>query len=187
MSRYQHIIDRIKNGDEQEVMALYQQYKNNFVGWASNKFHLDRDNALDIFQDVVIDFYNDIKQGKLTEIRYSIKTLLFSIAKNKIYNKLRYEKKFDVDHKDFEGMEYANTNDDKLELSERKRIMVETLEQLGEPCHAILKLFYFDDFSMDAIAQTLEYKNADVVKSQKLRCLNQLRQQIMKHFNHDDL
>lgn len=168
-------------------MALYQKYKQDFVGWAGFKFQLDRDAALDIFQEAVISFYDDIKQEKLTHLKHTVKTYLFAIAKNKIYNKLRYEKKFEPDEPDFDEFSSVHVADEALELSERKKIMIMALAQMGEPCHTLLKLFYFAAYSMDAIAQTMHYKNTDVVKSQKLRCINELRKRIMAKFKKGDI
>jgi len=181
------IIASIREGGEEEVVALYQKYKQDFVSWAGFKFQLDRDAALDIFQEAVISFYDDIKQEKLTYLKHTVKTYLFAIAKNKIFNTLRYQKKFEADEPDFDEFSSVSIVDEPLMLTERKKVMIEELSNLGEPCHTILKLFYFDAFSMEAIAQTMDYKNADVVKSQKLRCLHELRQRIMKQFEKGDI
>lgn len=187
MKKTTNIINKIKEGDESEIIALYQKYKNDFMNWAKFKFQLDHDTALDIFQEAVIGFYDDIKQEKLTEIKHSVKTYLFAIAKNMIYNKLRYEKRFNNENNDFDGFHASDDPDESLMLTERKKVMINMLSELGEPCHTILKLFYFDGYSMDGIAGALDYKNADVVKSQKLRCLNELRRRIMTHFKKDEI
>lgn len=181
------IIASIREGGEEEVVALYQKYKLDFISWAGFKFQLDRDAALDIFQEAVISFYDDIRQEKLTHLKYSVKTYLYAIAKNKIFNTLRYQKKFQTEEPDFDEFSSVSIVDEPLMLTERKKIMIEVLAQMGEPCHTILKLFYFDAYSMEAIAQTMNYKNTDVVKSQKLRCINELRQRIMAKFKKEDI
>ena len=168
-------------------MLLYQEYKDEFVRWAAFKFQIQRDAALDIFQDSVINFYVDIKQGKLTQLRHTVKTYLFTIAKHKMLNYLRYEKKFVPELTDLDATETVEAADQEWETTERKEVMLAALAQLGEPCHTLLKLFYFDGYATDAIAHRMGYKNPDVVKSRKLRCLNTLRQRIMARFTKGDL
>lgn len=187
MENTAEIIANIRQGGEEQIITLYQNYKQEFVNWAKFKFQLDQEAALDIFQDAVISFYDDIKQEKLTELKYSVKTYLYAIAKNKIYNTLRYHKKFETEEVNFDEFSAITDVDESLELTERKKIMIAALAGMGEPCSTMLKLFYFDSFSMEAIAQTMEYKNTDVVKSQKLRCMKELRKRIMTSFKEDDL
>lgn len=181
------IIRNIRDGGEAEVVALYQKYRQDFISWAGFKFQLDRDAAFDIFQEAVITFYDDIKQEKLTHLKYSVKTYLYAIAKNKIFNTLRYQKKFEAEEPDFDEFSSVSIVDEPLFLTERKKIMVEALAQMGEPCHDLLKLFYFDGYSMEAIAETMHYKNTDVAKTQKLRCMKELRKRIMSRFNKEDI
>jgi DNA-directed RNA polymerase specialized sigma subunit len=50
------------------------------------------------------------------------------------------------------------------------------LNQLGEQCKKILDLFYYQSKNLAAICKLLNYENTDVVKSQKSRCLKQLKQ-----------
>ena len=100
---------------------------------------------------------------------------------------MKYNRKFEDNESSFNNLNSFNSADQYLELNERKRIMAETLSKLDEPCHSILKLFYFDSYSMEAIATALNYKNADVVKSQKLRCINELRERINMKYKREDL
>lgn len=181
------IIASIRAGGEEEIVALYQKYKSDFISWAAFKFQLDREAALDVFQEAVVSFYDDIKQEKLTHLQHTVKTYLFAIAKNKMLNKLRYEKKFVPEQPDFDAFSSVNVADESLEITERKKIMMVALTQMGEPCHTLLKLFYFDAYAMEAIAESMHYKNTDVVKSQKLRCIKELRKRIMTQFKKDDL
>ena len=44
--------------------------------------------------------------------------------------------------------------------------------KMTDSCRQILHLFYFEKMPMDKIAVTLNYKNADTVKSKKNRCIS---------------
>ena len=43
-----------------------------------------------------------------------------------------------------------------------------------EPCSSIIRLFYYEDMSMDEIADEIGYKNATTAKAKKSQCMNDL-------------
>ena len=51
---------------------------------------------------------------------------------------------------------------------------------MEEPCKSILKYYYYENFSMNKIAEAMKYKNANTVKSQKLRCMKYLEESLEK-------
>ena len=44
------------------------------------------------------------------------------------------------------------------------------ITELGNPCRSILLLYYWEERSMDEIATTLGFANAETVKSKKYQC-----------------
>ena len=50
--------------------------------------------------------------------------------------------------------------------------------KLGSHCQKILELFYYQEKKLGDIVNALGYDNKDVVKSQKSRCIKQLRKLI---------
>ncbi|MDN5200270.1 sigma-70 family RNA polymerase sigma factor [Fulvivirgaceae bacterium BMA10] len=176
------IIRAIKEGDEEEVYFLYNQYKNEFVQWSKHKFSIEKDDALDIFQDVVIAFYENVKLGKLVELNHTLKTYLFAIGKNLIRNRLKFDGKFADLQEGFDQLTISDDFEQKIFQKEQHKFVIDLLTKLGEPCNAILKLFYFDGFSMEAIAKTLNYKNKEVAKTQKARCIKALRNTIYQRY-----
>lgn len=43
-----------------------------------------------------------------------------------------------------------------------------------EPCGSIIRLFYYEDMSMDEIAEEIGYKNATTAKAKKSQCMSDL-------------
>jgi RNA polymerase sigma-70 factor (ECF subfamily) len=66
--------------------------------------------------------------------------------------------------------------------NEQVRVVADLVEALGEPCKSILRYYYYKRFSMEAIAETMQYKNADTVKSQKVRCIKELQERARGFF-----
>lgn len=182
----QDILERIKSGDDRAVVAMYENYRKEFLYWSFNSFGLAPEDAADIFQDAVVIMYSNVRKGKLEALSCSVKTYLFGIAKNlalrKIHNKSRL-----VVNDELPDLSPQVDYEDPFEVSQRQKVMADTIDGMGDPCKSLLRLFYFDRFSMDSIAQRLGYKNEHVAKSQKLRCFNQLKKMISERFNIEDL
>lgn len=61
------------------------------------------------------------------------------------------------------------------EKDERVEAIKEAFTQMQEPCHTLLTLFYYQRLPMNEVAAQLNYKNPDVAKSQKSRCMKKLK------------
>ena len=68
--------------------------------------------------------------------------------------------------------------DDERQNETSIKIMQKALNQMGGKCKEILKLFYYQEMKLDEIVETMSYENKDVAKSQKSRCLKNLRKLI---------
>ena len=175
----QAILEDIRNGGDEGLIQLYQSYRSEFFGWAMRHFDLDQEACADLFQDCIINLRKNIVKGKLTHLSSTLKTYLFAIGKNMARTHLKKEMRV---VKDDELMQFQISEDyitDQPLLNYDKRKFVsDHLKALGEPCFTLLRLFYYDGFSMDSIAQRLKYKNENVAKSQKLRCINALKKRM---------
>jgi RNA polymerase sigma-70 factor (ECF subfamily) len=65
--------------------------------------------------------------------------------------------------------EQFENDENNLELVSR------CFNQLGDPCHSLLDLFYYHKNSMEEIALALNYKNPETAKNQKYKCMERLR------------
>lgn len=173
----QILVDSIKKGNEEALRKLYREYRPIFINWAKKNYQCMEADAIEIFQDTMIIFYRNIKNGQLTKLESSPKTYLFGIAKKLLLNKGRKSAKtvlianFSDDFlKNMDILVY-----DKIVKSHLQTVLNNALNQLGENCQQLLKLFYFQQFGMEAIRQEMNYKTAKVARTQKARCLSQLR------------
>jgi len=180
------IVEGIRTGKESEVIKLYELYRDEFFNWSRKTFSLSDEELADVFQETVIAFYYNIKEEKLNNLSSSVKTYLFAIGKNQILKKLEKNSRLHVTDElpDVEGL---NIGEDLYEASERQKVISQLIDDMGEPCKSILRMFYFQRFTMDAIAENLGYKNEHVVKSQKLRCFNQLKEKTKRLFAVEDI
>ena len=182
----QQLIAKIKEGDEASVVEVYKRYRPDFIQWAHNSYKLEESEAADVFQDAVVCLYQNIVKGKLENLTSALKTYLFAIGKNIIRKK--FQQQVTLDTEDLWVVENLQAEPiDHFASSDRQRLVARLMETIGEPCKSILRLYYFKNFSMEAIARALNYKNENVVKTQKLRCLTTLKTMVKERFNRDDL
>lgn len=173
------VIERLHHGDEALFSEIYYQYRETFLSWASSNYPLDRAKALDVYQEALSSFYFNVYFGQLTELKVSLKTYIFAIAKNHLCKRLEMENNWDL-----QGLKVEVEVDDPAmvdpdpEFNERRREVVEAMEQIGEPCKTIIEWSYYLNYPHKAIKEELRYRSEDVVKSTKWRCMKRLWNQI---------
>ena len=69
------------------------------------------------------------------------------------------------------------SDDDDVPLSqnpEAQSLLGDELIHTPEPCGSIIRLFYYEDLSMEEIAEEIGYKNAQTAKAKKAQCMADL-------------
>ena len=180
----QQLIEQIKKGDQKSVVQVYQLHKSGFIHWAQINYKIDEDSAADAFQDAVICLYHNIIKGKLENLTSSLKTYLYAIGKNVVRKKLQQPVMLDKDDIWIVENLWAEPINN-FTVNERQQFVAKLMETLGEPCKTLLRLFYFKGYTMESIANTMDYKNENVAKTQKLRCLTTLKSMVKDKFSGD--
>ncbi|MFD1315071.1 RNA polymerase sigma factor [Namhaeicola litoreus] len=174
------IIASIKEGDPLPLQKVYSDHREAFLHYAVG-FGLDEEDAKDIYQESILVFRDNIYKGHLKKLSCSVKTYLFSIGKNKIREHLRKEKRSrDVKNvliEETDEVLYVNLFEE--EPSIRELQLQKVFLKLGDRCKEILKLSFLQGYSLDEITEILDYSSKNVLKSQKSRCLKQLKDLIL--------
>jgi RNA polymerase sigma factor (sigma-70 family) len=134
----------------------------------------NEEDAGDVFQDGLVVFHQHIKDNRFRG-ESSFKTYLFSICKFIWYNKLKKRKRMSI----VNDAEIPDLQDDFTirVLDEDKSILAQKLlEQVGKPCKEILIKFYFEKVPMKQIAIDFGYKNEQIARNKKFKCLNRLKE-----------
>ncbi|AWW30178.1 sigma-70 family RNA polymerase sigma factor [Echinicola strongylocentroti] len=177
MNKEERLIQSIRNGNKKDLGKVYTIHKPQFVDFAK-KYTKEEDMILDIYQDSVIILYENILSGKLATLQSSLKTYLFAIGKHKLMEYSR--KKGKAPHVNIPIEEinlFEEIDPYGMDLEDEKAILLQTAyRKLGQKCREVLRLFYYEGKKLDEIQQTLRYDSKDTVKSQKSRCLKQLKE-----------
>lgn len=132
----------------------------------------------EIFQEAIIVLYESIKADKFLQ-KCSIKTYLYSIIRNKwltATEKIQIETLTD-NPAHFDSVIFANEPDDGTSKSS---LVMNILENIGDPCKQLLINYYYEQMSMKEIAGKMKYSNEKSAKTQKFKCLQRFIDYIEK-------
>ena len=167
----------MRRGDDRAVRDVYGAFRRDVVLWLIREYHCTEEDAADIYQETVVALAQGAQQGKLENLGCTLRTFVHSIAKNKARNFWRSQKK----QGEMVALSEAEQRlvEEEPFSAEEIAIMQQHLQKLGEPCYTVLYQFYYQRFALEVIADRLGYKNAQVVRTQKSRCLKTLRDRIL--------
>lgn len=175
------IIERIKKGDKAALKEVYLANRELVFKWLIKQFKMDMETALEIYQFTILRFYDSIMAGRYTEVRSKVSTYLCEIAKNiwrehqrAIQKDIKTTNQLMLQLIVLKGTEHID-KDQLLKREAQYENMERSLSDLGNPCKELLESYYYLGLRMKAIASKLGYKNADVAKNLKGRCLRKLK------------
>ncbi len=175
----EELLNRIRKDADAALREVYRKYRAPFHAWVNRHFHLDEATISDVFQDVVIAFYQNVISKKLQRLDASPKTYLFSIGKYQILKRHRQKQKENTQlSSNFDNLDLLDWDLDLDRLKEQSSAeekVVRALEQLGGKCQQLLTLFYFQSLSHQDVVERLGYNSVEVSRSMKRKCMNKLR------------
>lgn len=149
------LVLRIIQRDEKALLFIYQKYQKSIQNFINRKLK-DYDVAEEISQDVFLDFIEALRDF---HFQSSVKTFLYSIAKNKTIDYIRKKKLKKVLFSALpayfiEGLKTILI-DDELEKNELTAKIKKTLELLPNDYRLVLRLKYLDGEKVNSIAEKL--------------------------------
>lgn len=174
-------IQAFKTQDERLIQTLYHAYKPKFENWLKGQYKVgNKEDTAEIFQRSFTVLYFNVKRGKLDNLEASIETYLFGIGKMVMKEWWR-EQSVLKNNTSEESLSQepdlflSALSEDQIDHDLQERL-TRSLHDLGDPCKTILKLFYWERNSMEAIAQKTGYKNELSAKKKKYLCLTKLKE-----------
>lgn len=148
----QELISLLQKGRLEAFDGLYHRYSAKVLGFAKTFFH-DQTEAEDVVQEVFVGVWE--KRDKLKE-GLCFKSYLFTSVKNRIYNKLRDQKK-NVRIEEYQLDTYVDESTVEVEnfYEERQQVAFDILQNLPTGQKNIFTLSKMDGYSHQEIAQKL--------------------------------
>ncbi len=170
------ITEVLKSGKEEEVNKVFRYlYKTYFQMGVQfmKKNSGDENDAEDVFQEVMIGLYQNVRKDRYRGDS-SMKTYLYAMIRNQWLIRLKDKKRsitMDIQENVMKMQPSNPVENAAEELNSKVKVL---LENLSQRCREILSLYYFDNFSMNEIANLAGYDNENSVKTQKYKCMQRL-------------
>lgn len=171
------IFERIQKGDEKALEFIYKKYYRMMTKLVVTNSGTEEE-ARDVYQDALVVFWQKARSGNLV-MTAKMSTYIYSICQNLWRKELERKKRLSNEEKD------SPQNMD-MDSEERNRIIGECLNQLGETCRKVLMYYYFDEMSMQEIADKLGFANTDTAKTKKYKCKQKLDELVKAQYSERD-
>jgi len=175
------IISGLKSYDDSVLHYLYKEFFlmiRNLVVTNSGS----EDDAKDILQEGLIVLYEKAKNNEL-DLSCTIKTYLYSVCRNLWLKELRKgERQVSFNEIHNETIPVIDETEDQENLTKQQKILEKLIHQIGESCKQILIYFYYENLSMNGIADKMGYTNAGNAKTQKYKCLKKLQKMALEQY-----
>lgn len=169
------------------VRKWYNKLKPLFQNVLKNRFNsISSDDIDDLYQEAFIAVYDNLQKGKIKD-QTSWNAYIIQIGLNLATKKMRHVVKSDSLDAMFTYDEeeqtlqtnrvekllhnYMKEDDSLCNNTEVVQVLGDELQYTPEPCSTIIRLFYYDNMSMEEISVAVNMKNADTAKSKKSQCM----------------
>jgi len=173
----QEMLECLKQGMNENAI-LEWIYRQNFASVANmlKAYGQQPDDIKDVFQEAVIIFYENVKRDKFRR-ESSISTYIHAIARRRMLKRLRDEGKMNTVSMDEEDLLKSTPVEDDfwmIQYGQEKRLE-RLLLGLKEDCLKVLTYFYYEHLSMKEISMRMKFKNEQIARNKKSKCLTYLR------------
>lgn len=171
------LFERIQKGDEKALEVIYKKYYRMMTKLVVTNSGTEEE-ARDVYQDALVVFWQKASSGNLV-LTSKMSTYIYSICQNLWRKELERKKRLSNEEKDTpQSMDF--------DTAEREKIMAHCLEQLGDTCKKVLMYYYFDELSMQEIADRLGFANTDTAKTKKYKCKQKLDELVKAQYSERD-
>ncbi|MFP4018286.1 MAG: RNA polymerase sigma factor [Bacteroidales bacterium] len=188
----QKLVERIQTRDEAAFEEFVNKYQEMVLN-VCNQFIHNKDDAMDVAQEVFIKVYESITNFKSQS---KISTWLYRIAVNKSLNFLRNKKRKSIfssldllfenpDHNPAEKLSDEDPDSqEKMEMDEDKQILMKVINKLPEKQKTAITLNKFEKLPYKDIAEIM---NISVTETGVLinRAKNKIQKEMIQYFKHN--
>ena len=143
------------------------------------------DDAKDVFQEAIMVLYQKVKTSGF-ELNCQIRTYVYSVSRRIWLKRLMHQNKFlSGDELDDKLVSVDEDTEEQERLNTEFNMMEKAVSSLGEPCKSLIEAFYLQKRSMQEIASSFGYTNADNAKNQKYKCLMRLKKLFFTQYKNE--
>ena len=167
------------------IKKFYEAHRKSFIKFAKLYYKVDDLFAIEVYQEAQYIMYTNFIDGRVKDLKSSLKTYLFSIGKNLILNEFKRRGQYE----EFKDIHISNklAELDQIEVenehTRKMTIVREAVSVLKDPCKSILTYFYWAKKKLDVILTLMpNYNSIDALKVQKYKCMQRLEKLVKAEF-----
>ena len=149
-------LTQLRVGNQKFLTDFYQHSRSLFARWSQRQHQLAQPQAHELLQDTLLDFYDQVADGRLTLMPVDLRAHLYGMAQLRIAAHV-------PTHQPLPAAEVS-----------RRQLLLAQFSQLGADCQQVLSYFYFNGYNMVKLGNKMGYPNATVTRRQKNGCLRKL-------------
>ncbi|GAB3893706.1 hypothetical protein GCM10028803_08090 [Larkinella knui] len=169
------LIELLRTGDTSAYEWVYKKYYPSIARFVQRNKGNEGD-AEDIFQESVLLIYQKITAPDF-RLTSTLKTFLFSIARNLWLKKLRDEKLVTISEDQLillhDSVDFVSTDPSPEEVQHER--LNAWMARITGHCQRVIKSIYFSHEPMDHLMVTMGWKNRHTAINQKYKCIQQLK------------
>ena len=150
------MLTQLRVGNQSSLIDFYRENRDHFARWARQNHQLEPARAHDLLQLALVQFYDQVLDGRLTKLPNDLRRHLYELA--------------------LQQSPSADATGGVLPAAEagRRRRLVLLFRQLSSDSQWIMMYFYFRGYNFAKVAGKMGYPNAAVARRQKLSSLRTL-------------
>lgn len=165
------LLQRVAAGDRNAFAELYRRLQRPLFGYLM-KLVREREMVEDVLNETMMEVW---RQAARFEGRSSVNTWVFSIAHHRAVSRLRKRRETPLDEEQAAAIEdEAPTPDERAISGDMSRLLGTLMEQLSFEHREILHLAYYQEFSVQEIADALDLP-ANTVKTRMFYARQRLK------------
>lgn len=166
-----------------DIQALDAQHRKPFLRWVKRRFGISEADAQDVYQESVTAFAQRETQNEGGELECQPSTFLYAIGRNQTLKLIRSRKGNEnstIELDSAGGLFELPEVESLFDMEHARTVVREGLARLTERQREVLRLYYYEERSMQEIATVMGYNNADVAKKMKYEGLKKLSTLIVR-------
>ena len=149
-------LTQLRVGNQKFLIDFYQRSRHLFARWAQRQHRLAAPQAHELLQDTLLDFYDQVADGRITKMPDDLRAFLYGMAQQRL-----------------EAHVPTHVPLPAAEAQRRQRLLAQ-FNQLGADCQQVLTHFYFHGYQFEKMGVKMGFPNATVARRQKGSFLRKL-------------
>ncbi len=149
-------LTQLRVGNQKSLIDFYQRSRHLFARWAQRQHQLPADQAHGLLQDTLLDFYDQVADGRITKMPDDVRAYIYGMAQQRLAAAVP-----------------AHVPLPAAEASRRQHLLAQ-FNQLGPDCQQVFTYFYFNGYNLAKLGGKMGYPNPTVARLQKNSCLRKL-------------